>query len=417
MAIADAVKALEEAFPSQVLLPGTPEYTELSHSYLSVLESDITPACIFRPTSNEEISTFLKLTRGTPFAIRGGGQQPLPGCANIPDGITLDLGLLTDIEVNEDTSTISIAAVERWGNAYDVLAPKNLAVTGGRSAKGGIGGLALQGGLSFFSSREGFICDNVLSYEIILASGLLITANATSHPDLWLALRGGANNFGIVTRYHMRIFAQTRFWGASIYYFSPSFPSQIDNMVDELTKADASHDTHSDVEYRAAVAMEGMRCAYMNITLKASSPALKTAADIYTSSLEPIKSKEGLICSLTLQPYPISLLEKSIELGGNFLGLSPADGPLVSVLLLTYWKNREDDEQILGLMKGVLGRIDAEAKEEGQVVGFTFMNYASGFQDPVASYGVENMRRLQGVSRKYDPEGVFQRLVPRGGGV
>jgi FAD/FMN-containing dehydrogenase len=40
------------------------------------------------------------------------------------------------------------------------------------------------------------------------------------------------------------------------------------------------------------------------------------------------------------------------------------------------------------------------------------MNYASQFQDVVASYGKENQERLKRVARKYDPTGVFQRLVP-----
>ncbi|PWY93673.1 FAD-binding domain-containing protein [Aspergillus sclerotioniger CBS 115572] len=411
MAITDAIKVLEETFLSQVLLPGTVEYTELNSSYLSALENDITPACIFRPTSNQDISTFLKLTNNTHFAIRGGGQQPLPGCANIPDGITLDLGLLTGIELNEDTSTVSIAAGERWGNVYNVLAPKNLAVAGGRSANGGIGGLALQAlnppthslthpsGLSFFSSREGFICDN-------------LTKPDASHDTHLMLSIGYAAPFGGTMCQNQVYFTKAGDGETDVPRVLERFVD-ITPRLEELSSVKLM-DIKEAAGGQAAVAMEDMRSAYMNITLKASSPALETAADIYTSPLDPIKSKEGIICSLTLQPHPVSLLEKSVELGGNSLGLSPEDGPLISVLLLAYWKDREDDEHIMGLMKDTLGRIEADAKEKGQAVGFTFMNYASGFQDPVASYGVENVSRLQGVSRKYDPEGVFQRLVPGG---
>ncbi|PYI06615.1 hypothetical protein BO78DRAFT_418530 [Aspergillus sclerotiicarbonarius CBS 121057] len=53
--------------------------------------------------------------------------------------------------------------------------------------------------------------------------------------------------------------------------------------------------------------------------------------------------------------------------------------------------SQEDDGQIVGLMKDILGRIEAEAKEKGQATGFTFMNYASEFQDPVGSYGADNI--------------------------
>ncbi|KAI0119254.1 hypothetical protein F4814DRAFT_447068 [Daldinia grandis] len=97
---------------------------------------------------------------------------------------------------------------ERWGAVYDNLDSKGLGIAGGRADNCEIGGLALQGDLSFFSSREGFVSDNVFNYKIVLASGEAINANAKQHSDLWKALRGGGNNFGIVTRCRFRSFPQ-----------------------------------------------------------------------------------------------------------------------------------------------------------------------------------------------------------------
>jgi hypothetical protein len=104
--------------------------------------------------------------------------------------------------------------------------------------------LTFLGGLSFFSSREGFVCDNVINYEVVLANGTTINANADNNSDLWLALKGGANNFGVVTRYDMKTFPQGPFWGGSVYYFAPSFPSQIDALVNEIQKPNATKETH-----------------------------------------------------------------------------------------------------------------------------------------------------------------------------
>jgi hypothetical protein len=100
------------------------------------------------------------------------------------------------------------------------------------------------GGLSFFSSREGFICDNVVNYEVVLANGSIVNANAQENPDLWKALRGGGNNFGIVTRFDLRTFEQGPFWGGAIFYFPQGFASQIQAYCDELNKPDASEETH-----------------------------------------------------------------------------------------------------------------------------------------------------------------------------
>jgi hypothetical protein len=58
-------------------------------------------------------------------------------------------------------------------------------------------------------------------------------------------------------------------------------------------------------------------------------------------------------------------------------------------------------------MKDVLEKIEREALTRNQAVDFKFMNYAFNFQDPIGSYGTENKKKLQEVSRKYDPEGLF----------
>jgi len=104
--------------------------------------------------------------------------------------------------------------------------------------------LTLSGGLSFFSSREGFICDNVLNYEVVLGSGEIVNANAKENADLWTALRGGGNNLGIVTSFDLKTFKQGKIWGGTVFYFAPSFPGQIEALVNELHKPNASKDTH-----------------------------------------------------------------------------------------------------------------------------------------------------------------------------
>ena len=57
----------------------------------------------------------------------------------------------------------------------------------------------MEEGISYFSPQVGFACDTVVNYEIVLSSGKLINANATNYQDLYKALKGGTNNFGLVT--------------------------------------------------------------------------------------------------------------------------------------------------------------------------------------------------------------------------
>lgn len=53
---------------------------------------------------------------------------------------------------------------------------------------------------------------------MVLASGEIVQANSKERSDLWYALKGGSNNFGIVTRFDMRTFRQGPFWGGLTYY-------------------------------------------------------------------------------------------------------------------------------------------------------------------------------------------------------
>ncbi|KAI1375700.1 hypothetical protein F4677DRAFT_422155 [Hypoxylon crocopeplum] len=475
MDVSQAIEALQGALPDSVFaLRGTEEYKALnSDTYQSGLNGDINPACIVQPKSKEEVSTFLitiqpfVISGTAAFAIVGGGRQPAPGVSNIADGITLNLSLLKGIVIQD--GYVSIAAGERWGPVYEKLSEQGLACAGSRSAKGGIGGLATQGGLSFFSSREGFIADDVLSYEVVLASGAIVNANANENTDLWLALRGGGNNFGVVTGFNMKTFEQGPLYGGSLYYASFSFPGQVEALVKELKKPDASVDTHLMVSlgYTAAFGPDPVglnqvyhtrgiekppvlepftsidsqipflntlriqtvpeaaneqageitmpkRSAYMNTHVKVDLDMLRAGGDIWVSGLGPVKACEGLICSYTLQPYPLSLLEVSAKKGGNSLGLSPSLGPVMSIALLAYWVNASDDEIIIGTFKNILEKIDQEAATRKQAIPFKFMNYSFTFQDPIDSYGAENKKKLQNVSKKYDPEGIFQKGVPGG---
>lgn len=146
------ISALQAAFPGeQMALPGTEEYMSWN-SYLADQETEIQPAIIFRPKSTAEVATFVKViepfSSETAFAIRAGGNMPLPGCANVPNGVTLDLSLMADVELDKNNNSIvRIPAGAHWKTVYEVLQDAGLAVAGGRSGTGGIGGLALAGTL------------------------------------------------------------------------------------------------------------------------------------------------------------------------------------------------------------------------------------------------------------------------------
>lgn len=70
-----------------------------------------------------------------------------------------------------------------------------------------IGGNAIGGGVGYFDSVYGLAADNVVEFEMVTASGNLVTANELTNSDLFWALRGvGPGYIGIVTKLKMKTF-------------------------------------------------------------------------------------------------------------------------------------------------------------------------------------------------------------------
>ena len=152
----------------------------------------------------------------------------------------------------------------------------------------------------------------------------------------------------------------------------------------------------------------------MNATVKPDVATLKAASEVFSAALEKVKGFEGIVCSMTLQPYPVSLLKQTGRLGGNIIGINADSGPLISILLLMYWKNQSDDETVISTARSVVEEIERDATQRGTKVPYTYMNYASNFQDPINSYGAENKKLMQHASKKYDPQGLFQQAASGG---
>lgn len=142
----------------------------------------------------------------------------------------IDLSLFCKVTPAVDGSTVSLGRGAKWIDVYKALDEKGLVVIGGRNSPVDVGGLTLQGNvaldlrffankfqitwsvltirikgrISFYSPRFSFICSSVMSYEVILANCSVITASASVNPELWRVLRGGSNNFSIVTHFRLR---------------------------------------------------------------------------------------------------------------------------------------------------------------------------------------------------------------------
>lgn len=201
-------------------LPGSQGYADSLGSYYSQQAAAVSPSCIAAPQSAEHVSSIVKtlVSKDCHFAVRSGGHTLHAGAANIACGVTIDLQGLDSIEVSADRSIASIGPGAGWGQVYNTLDPLGLTVLGGRDVSVGVGGLTLGGGISWLSPRYGWVCDTVLRFQIVLADGTIAIVDEKNRPDLLFALRGGSNNFGIVTRFDFQTIKHKQMLGGINVY-------------------------------------------------------------------------------------------------------------------------------------------------------------------------------------------------------
>ena len=78
------------------------------------------------------------------------------------------------------------------------------------------------------------------------------------------------------------------------------------------------------------------------------------------------------------------------------------------------WQGAEQDALFQQAGADLVDRIRAYAVSIGADNPYLYLDYADVTQDPLASYGAENVKKMKAAAKKYDPEGVFQNLVPGG---
>lgn len=142
--------------------------------------------------------------RGLPVAIRCGGHN-VAGTSVGDGSIVIDLARLKSVRVDPAQRRARAGGGVLWCEYDHETQAFGLASPGGAISTTGIAGLTLGGGYGYLSRRYGMACDNLLSADVVTASGELVTASADSHPDLFWALRGGGGNFGVVTAFEFQL--------------------------------------------------------------------------------------------------------------------------------------------------------------------------------------------------------------------
>lgn len=74
------------------------------------------------------------------------------------------------------------------------------------------------------------------------------------------------------------------------------------------------------------------------------------------------------------------------------------------------WKNPADEETVRQSVRTIVDKGEEISKKNGTYIPFKYANYASRDQNPLATYGPDNLAKLKEIALKYDADEVFQKL-------
>jgi FAD/FMN-containing dehydrogenase len=183
---------------------------------------------VIEPGSEGDLALMMQLIsqKRIPFAVKGGGHTTNPWFSSTK-GLQISMARFNKIVYQETDKSLVVGAGCLFDEVYKELERLGIKrnIVGG-SATGGVGvaGFLLGGGYSLKTNQWGLGIDNIRDFDIVLPSGQIIRKVANSDPNLFKAVKGGGNNFGIVLQFTLETHEQGDFWGGFLLYKDEQVP-------------------------------------------------------------------------------------------------------------------------------------------------------------------------------------------------
>src|SRR5437773_2784289 len=200
----ERLEELRMGFARALLLAEDEGYEDARRVHNGLI--DRRPVLIARCRGTADVADAVRFARaaGLEISVRGGGHN-VAGRAVADEALMIDLSHMTGIHVDPGAGTVRAQGGVLWRELNRETAAHGLAVTGGAISTTGIAGLTLGGGLGWLMAKHGLAMDNLLSAEVVTASGDILRASKDENADLFWGLQGGGGNFGAVSWLEYRL--------------------------------------------------------------------------------------------------------------------------------------------------------------------------------------------------------------------
>jgi FAD/FMN-containing dehydrogenase len=439
MAKAIPIERLQRVSRGPVLGPDDPGY-DVARTTFNAL-TDRRPAVIACCAGADDVAGAVDFASrvGLPVAIRGGGHS-VAGHSVCEGGLVIDLRLIGQVRVDPQLRRLWVGGGASWRDVDAPCAAHSLAMPGGTYDTTGVAGLTLGGGIGFLIGTHGLTLDNLVSAQVVLADGSLVTASEAGDADLFWALRGGGGNFGVVTEFEFELHPLPAVWGGVISFAQPHLGGAVRLFREVMALAPDE-----------LVMMVSLRqaAAHVVVCFAGDAAAGEQAVHPLRKQLPVLRDRLGLTSYLQIQvmqgdtPFGLRHYWKS-----HFVS-ALTDG-LIDDIVECYLARPQDsdDEILIEQMHGAALRVPADATAFSRrdscfnvsalgiwddatqdrehtawarrtaAVVESHSNSASGYlnygapDEPIervrAAYGDTNFARLSQLKRRYDPDNLFR---------
>ncbi|MBT2490559.1 FAD-binding oxidoreductase [Streptomyces sp. ISL-96] len=213
----DQISELTRRVKGPVLLPGQEGYEEELIGFQAGYRHR--PAVVVGAETAEDVQAAIRFAAAHDLAV---AVQSTGHGITVQDegGVVISTRRMNDVMVNPGSRSASIQAGARWEQVVAVAEPHGLVPPSGSAGHVGVVGYTLAGGLGLLAREFGYAADHVRAVDLVTADGELRHVTPDSDADLFWALRGGRDNFGVVTSLEIALQPVARIYGGGVFFGS-----------------------------------------------------------------------------------------------------------------------------------------------------------------------------------------------------